>query len=52
MLKLTIKITEKDKDTSTVEVIVPKNLEKATKGERQVGAMVKEKIENALNSMN
>ena len=52
MLKLTIKITEKDKDTSMVEIVVPKDLGKATKGERQVGAMVKEKIVNVLNSMN
>ena len=52
MLKITIQVQEnKDKNNCTVKMINPKDVSKATEGEKKACAMVINKIEKALKEM-
>lgn len=52
MLKITIEIKEnKDKQSCNVKIINPKDLSKATEGEKNTGAMVHEKITKTLEEL-
>ena len=51
MLKITIQITEKDKEKCTVKMINPKDLSKASEVEKRACAMVINQIEKSLNEI-
>ena len=52
MLKITIQIQEnKNNDSCTVKIVNPKDLTKSSENEQKVGAMVKGKIEQALEEL-
>lgn len=52
MLKLTIEVKEnKDNDTCTVTIINPKDVSKATDNEKNVGAVVRNEIEKAIQNL-
>ena len=52
MLKFTIQIHEnKDRESCNVKIVNPKDLSKATEGEKSTGAMVHEKITKALEEL-
>lgn len=52
MLKLTVEIKEKDNDTSSVTVKVPKDVTKATDNEKQTASAVYNAICDALGKLN
>lgn len=52
MLKITVQVAEnKDTDTCTVKIVNPKDLTKATENEKNVTAMVIDKITKALEEL-
>ena len=52
MLKITVQIQEnKNKDSCTVKIVNPKDLTKCSDAEKNVGAMVRNKIDQALEEL-
>ena len=51
MLKITVEVQEKDQENCTVKLVAPKNLDKATENEKNVGAMIMNKINIALEEL-
>lgn len=52
MFKITVKITEKTKDTSTVTLESQKDISKATQQEKQTATVVYNAIAEALQKLN